>query len=66
MARRHLEAVTAAAAAIKKAEARLLAAMVAAHESGETFRDIGKAAGLSHQRVWQRVSAEQEKHDEPG
>lgn len=33
----------------------LHAAIVAAHASGETYRDIAKAAGMSHQRVGQIV-----------
>ena len=47
-----------ARAQITTAEAELVAAMVAAHESGETYRDIAEEAGLSHQRVWEIVAAE--------
>jgi hypothetical protein len=28
----------------------------AAHASGETYRDIAEACGMSHQRVWQIVN----------
>jgi Mor family transcriptional regulator len=55
MARRHLEAVRRYAREIKAAETARNAAMVEAIDSGETYRDVAEAAGLSHQRVWQIV-----------
>jgi DNA-directed RNA polymerase sigma subunit (sigma70/sigma32) len=36
-----------------RAREDLFAAIIRARESGETLRDIGKAAGLSHQRIAQ-------------
>jgi hypothetical protein len=48
------------------AERELVVAMVAAHESGETFRDIGEEAGLSHQRVHELVRSEQRRRDQEG
>lgn len=42
----------------KVAESRdeLRDAMVAAHDSGESYRDIARAAGISHQRVAQIIT----------
>jgi len=56
--KRDLKRVRQARARITAAEQELVAAMVAAHESGETYRDIAEEAGLSHQRVWEIVTAE--------
>jgi DNA-binding Lrp family transcriptional regulator len=51
MAQADLKAVTNAARQIKKAERKLIERMQKARASGESFRDIAKAAGLSHQQV---------------
>jgi Mor family transcriptional regulator len=40
---------------VDAAREALVEAMVAAHASGETYRDIAKMAGLSHQRVYEIV-----------
>jgi predicted transcriptional regulator len=50
-----LNAVAQAKAKRTDAEAKLVAAIVDASESGYTYRVIAKAAGLSHQRVAQIV-----------
>jgi hypothetical protein len=41
--------------ALEDARAGLFVAILQARESGETLRDIAKAAGLSHQRVHQII-----------
>lgn len=53
MARADLRRVQRAVVRIKDAEDELKEAILAARNSGETYRDIAEAAGLSHQRVWQ-------------
>lgn len=42
--------------AIEKARLGMEAAIRDARASGETYRDIAEAAGLSYQRVWQIVN----------
>jgi len=42
--------------AVEKSHAELEDAIIAARDSGETLRDIAKAAGMSHQRIWQIVN----------
>jgi len=51
MARKHLNAVRKAAAAIDTAREKLAHAMLEAQESGETVVDISEAAGLGRSRV---------------
>lgn len=41
---------------LEKAQSDLRAAIRDARASGETYRDIADAAGLSYQRVWQIVN----------
>jgi len=53
MAQKHLRRVRAEAAKVKASERRLKQAIVAAHQSGESTRDIAPYAGLSHQRIAQ-------------
>lgn len=55
MAQADLRRVARAAHNVENARAELIAAIVAAAHSGETYRDIADAAGFSHQRVWQIV-----------
>ena len=47
---------------VDRAREDLFAAIIAAHLSGETLRDIAKAAGLSHQRVHQ-ISKERRRQE---
>jgi hypothetical protein len=56
VARTHLNRVTRCADRLKEDHVELRRAMLAAKGSGETYRDIAAAAGLSHQRVWQIVN----------
>jgi len=51
VARKHLNAVRKASAAIDAARARLAELMLEAQESGETVTDIAAAAGLGRSRV---------------
>ena len=51
MAQKHLRAVRTAAGGVDKAREKLRLAIVAAHESGESIRDIAAFAGLSPSRV---------------
>ena len=51
MARKDLDNVRRAAAGVARAQAKLVRAMAAARASGETLRDIGREASLSHQHV---------------
>lgn len=53
MAQADLRRVRRAARRVEDSEAELKDAIIAARESGETYRDIAEAAGLSHQRIWQ-------------
>jgi predicted transcriptional regulator len=55
MTERDLDRVNRAANAAVRSRAELHAAIVAAHENGETYRRIAEAAGLSYQRVAQIV-----------
>ena len=55
VAQRDLRRVTRAAQAADRARSELVAAIVQARAAGETFRDIGSAAGLSHTRVQQLI-----------
>jgi len=55
MARRDMDRVSKARERLRQAQEELRAAIVAAVESGETYRDVAKSAGLSHQRVAQIV-----------
>jgi len=53
MAQRDLRRVRAAARQVEAADGRLRAAIVAAHRSGESIRDIAPYAGLSPTRIHQ-------------
>lgn len=53
MAQRDLRRVRAAARRMEKAERELREAILAAIESGESYRDIAPYAGLSYSRVYQ-------------
>lgn len=56
MAKADLKRVQRATEKLTSARAELEAAIRAAHLSGETYRDIAAACGMSHQRVWQVVN----------
>lgn len=60
MARHHLGRVAACAEKIKEVYENRDEAILEAWESGETYRDIAKAAGISHQRVAQIVKGSRE------
>jgi hypothetical protein len=51
MAKRDLKRVERAACEVEQAREHLGDAIVLPHDSGETFEDIGRAAGISRQRV---------------
>lgn len=55
MARADLDRVEKARKQLVDAQDRLHEAIIAAVKSGETYRDVGARAGLSHQRVAQIV-----------
>lgn len=55
MARADLRRVERAAGRARESRAELVEAILAAAASGETYRDIAEAAGMSHQRVGQIV-----------
>jgi hypothetical protein len=59
MAQRDLRRVKRAARRLHVAEGEFHAAIMAARLSGETLRDIGHWAGLSHQRIQEIVKAEE-------
>jgi hypothetical protein len=56
MAKSDLRRVQRAMSRCKDADQELRDAIIDAKASGETYRDIAEAAGLSHQRVWQIVN----------
>jgi anthranilate phosphoribosyltransferase len=56
VAQADLRRVVKAVRSLHAADSELRAAVIAARASGETYRDIAGAAGLSHQRVWQIVN----------
>ena len=58
MSQRDLRKVRTAAGNVQKAEQRLRAAIVAAHRSGESIRDIAPFAGLSPSRIHQILREE--------
>ena len=60
MAQSDLRRVRRAREKLEAAERELVLAIKAAHRSGESYRDIGKWAKLSHQRIAQIVT----NHDE--
>jgi DNA-directed RNA polymerase sigma subunit (sigma70/sigma32) len=60
VARSDLDRVTRATEALEEARAALREAMKRAKDSGETFEDIGKAAGVTRQRAWQIVNEARE------
>jgi DNA-directed RNA polymerase specialized sigma24 family protein len=55
VAQRDLRRVQTKARAVKRAEQELHEAILAAVESGESYRDIAPYAGLSSSRVYQIV-----------
>jgi DNA-directed RNA polymerase sigma subunit (sigma70/sigma32) len=58
VAQRDLRRVERAARALDSARDELRRSILLAREAGETFEDIGRAAGLSRQRVQQIVRGE--------
>ncbi len=58
MSQSDLRRVERAAAKSKKTRDELRAAILQARESGETFADIARSAGLSPQRIQQIVKGE--------
>lgn len=59
MAQRDLRRIERAARKVDDAREELRAAIVQARKAGETFEDIGRAAGLSRQRAQQIYGREQ-------
>jgi Mor family transcriptional regulator len=55
MAQADLRRVRRASSRVDEAREQLTAAILAAHASGETLRDIARAARLSHQRIHEIV-----------
>jgi AcrR family transcriptional regulator len=53
MAQSDLRRVRRVAQRRQRVDQELVAAILKAREAGETYRDIAKAAGVSHQTVWQ-------------
>ena len=64
MARKHLNAVRKASAAIDTARARLAELMLEAQESGETVTDIADAAGLGRSRVHELLRQARRRREE--
>jgi hypothetical protein len=64
VARSHLDNVERARRRRDKADDELVEAMVQAHRSGETYRDIGERAGYSHQRAHELVQAWIARHEQ--
>lgn len=56
MAKAHLRAVERAARKAAQAREGLRVAIMLARDAGETYDDIGRAAGLSRQRIQQIVN----------
>jgi hypothetical protein len=56
-----LRRVTDRAAKLAAARSAFRAAIMEAHRSGETYRDIAKAAGLSHNAIFKIVNEENRK-----
>lgn len=61
-----LRKVAKARARLQQAEADLVEAIMLARAAGETLRDIGEYAGLSHQRVHEIVRQEERRRSEDG
>lgn len=53
MTQADLRRIERAAAKLQESREDLFAAIITARDSGESLRDIAKAAGMSHQRVHQ-------------
>jgi transposase len=53
MAQRDLRRVRRRAETVERARLELRDAIVVAHRSGESFRDIAPFAGMSHSRVYE-------------
>lgn len=64
MAQRDLKRVGKARERHDNAERELHAAILAAADSGETYRDIGKYARLSHQRIYEIVKEMRARRDD--
>jgi len=60
VAKRDLRRVQRAARGVDQARDELRVAIVDAREAGETFEDIGRAAGISRQRVQQILNERKE------
>ncbi len=56
VAQRHLREVERLARKAAEARAAFVAAILAAHNSGETYSDIARAAGVTRQRIAQIVA----------
>ena len=64
MAQADLRRVASAARKLERVKGELREAIRLARESGETYRDIGKAAGLSHTRILQIVREGEKEGDD--
>jgi hypothetical protein len=64
MAQTDLRRVASAARGLEKAKGELREAIMRARESGETYRDIGAAAGLTHPRIIQIVREGEKEGDD--
>lgn len=58
IARDPLDRVRRAAASTTKARAELVQAIATAHDAGKSLREIGEAAGLSHEAVRKLIRKE--------
>jgi len=70
MARRHLKRVVDMAARLARAEADLRLAILEAHESGESVRDIEEYSGISrgrvHRLLQEALAERRQREREPG
>lgn len=66
MARRDLQRVQRAAAKVDKAREQLAWAILLAHRSGESLRDIAPYAGLSYSRVHDLLAEAREREEKLG
>lgn len=63
VARADLRRVAKCAEELAEARANLRDSILDAVKSGETYRDVAEAAGMSHQRVWKIVQEHNGKDD---
>jgi hypothetical protein len=66
MARKHLDAVRKATVAVERARQQLRMAIWEAVQSGESYRDIGEQAGISHVRVGELYHEERRRREQEG